>query len=207
MSANYLIPAQPMTHELVIKNSRFIAHAQLASSAAEVAAHLAWCKQQWPQASHYCTAALWGAPNNSQAYAMSDDGEPSGTAGKPMFQVLQTSGVGEISVVVVRYFGGVKLGTGGLQRAYSQAIAELMKVLPTAEKILRKSARLNYDYQHQSVVQHLLQRYQADIIEQEFTDTVRLRLAVVAASATELATQLKNSTQGQLELIILKEAG
>ncbi len=202
MANRYCIPASQESIEINIKNSRFIAHAQAVQSAADVTRHLHWCREQWPGAHHYCTAAQWGAPGDSQRYAMSDDGEPSGTAGRPMFNVIQSSGIGEISVVVVRYFGGIKLGTGGLQRAYSQATAELLKILPTIEKVLRKPAHIHYDYPDQNVVQHTLQRYEAIVTEQQFSEVVEAELAVVASTVSELATDLKNATQGRVELTI-----
>jgi|SRR5690554_1048772 len=201
----YLIPNTAAVQEIIIKNSRFIASARLADSAQAHQQHVADCQQQWPGASHYCTAAIFGRPNDSQKYAMSDDGEPSGTAGKPMFHVVQSSGLGEVSVVVTRYFGGVKLGTGGLQRAYSQATAEVLKLLPTQEKILRKAANINYDYADQSAVEHILQRYNAVLTHQEFTEKVTACIAVVAETASNLQTDIINATQGRVAITIKNE--
>ncbi|CUA87513.1 YigZ family protein [Pseudidiomarina woesei] len=201
--AGYLVPVKHTVNEIIIKNSRFIASAQAADSMQAHQQHLLQCQHAWPDASHYCTAAIVAAPGNSQAYAMSDDGEPSGTAGKPMFHVLQSSGLGEVSVVVTRYFGGVKLGTGGLQRAYSQAVAEVLKLLPTQEKILRKLAYINYDYADQNAIEHFIKRYDSEILEQEFTEQVSMRLAVVAESALSLQNDIKNATQGRVALTII----
>lgn len=205
--SGYRVPSAPATHEVIIKNSRFIASARHANSAAEHQQHIRDCQQQWPAASHYCTAALYAAPTDSQKYAMSDDGEPSGTAGRPMFHVLQSSGIGEISVVVTRYFGGVKLGTGGLQRAYSQAVSDVLKVLTCHEKVLRKAAQINYDYADQSVVSHMLQQYDAEITAQQFTAHVEATLAVVADTALELQSDIKNATQGRVVITIINEDG
>lgn len=205
--SGYRVPSAPATHEVIIKNSRFIASARHADSAAQHQQHIRECQQQWPGASHYCTAALYAAPNDSQSYAMSDDGEPSGTAGRPMFHVLQSSGIGEISVVVTRYFGGVKLGTGGLQRAYSQAVSEVLKVLRCHEKVLRKAAQINYDYADQSVVSHMLQQYDAEITAQQFTAHVEATLAIVADTALELQSDIKNATQGRVVITIINEDG
>lgn len=204
--SGYQVPSAAATHELVIKNSRFITSLWPVSSAAEHQQHLRYCQQEWPGATHYCTAAIWGAPNNSQAYAMSDDGEPSGTAGRPMFHVLQSSGLGEVSVIVVRYFGGIKLGTGGLQRAYSQAVSEVLKCVTTTPKILRKTAQINYDYGDQSVVTHTLQKYDAVIETQDFTDIIEMQLQVVAETASALQTELTNMTQGRVLMTIADEA-
>ncbi|WP_164876820.1 YigZ family protein [Pseudidiomarina gelatinasegens] len=203
--SGYLVPVGVAETEIVVKNSRFIASVRQVCSAQEHQQHIQACQQQWPAASHYCSAALWGAPNDSQKYAMSDDGEPSGTAGKPMFNVLQSSGIGEVSAVVIRYFGGTKLGTGGLQRAYSQATAEVLKVLPTQEKILRKAAQINYDYADENVISHVLQRYHAQIEQQEFAERIAAQLAVVAETALELKTEIKNATHGRVALTIINE--
>lgn len=200
--AGYSIPAAPAVAEIVIKNSRFIASACQVTTPTEHQQHLHHCQQRWPAASHYCSAALWGAPKDSQKYAMSDDGEPSGTAGMPMFHVLQNRNLGEVSVIVVRYFGGIKLGTGGLQRAYSQAVAEVLKVLSIKEKILRKAAQINYDYADQSVIEHILQKYQTEIVQQDYTEQVAMSLAVVAETASELQNDIKNATQGRVVLRI-----
>lgn len=205
--SGYRVPSVPATHEIVIKNSRFIASVRHADSAAAHQQHVRECQQQWPGASHYCTAALYGSPQDSQSYAMSDDGEPSGTAGRPMFHVLQSSGIGEVSVVVTRYFGGIKLGTGGLQRAYSQAVSEVLKVLTCHEKVLRKPAQINYDYADQSVVSHALQHYDAVIKEQQFTAHIEAILDVVADTATELQSDIKNATQGRVVMTIINEDG
>lgn len=198
----YHVPESPVIAELTIKNSRFIASVEHANTAAATARHQQQCQQRWPGASHYCTAAVYGAPEDSRCYAMSDAGEPSGTAGRPMLNVLLHSGLGEVSVVVVRYFGGVKLGTGGLQRAYSQAVSHALSDLPLREKILRKAAAIHYDYADQSAIQHLLERYNAEITEQEFSERVAMQLAVVADSVTLLANDIKNATQGRVALTI-----
>lgn len=204
--SGYQVPSAPATHEIIIKNSRFIASLWPVTSAAEHQHHLRYCQQQWPGATHYCTAAIWGAPHDSQTYAMSDDGEPSGTAGRPMFHVLQASGLGEVSVIVVRYFGGIKLGTGGLQRAYSQAVSEVLKGVTATAKILRKTAYINYDYADQSVVTHTLQKYDAIIEKQDFTAAIEAQLRVVAATAAQLQTDIKNITQGRVSMTIASEA-
>ncbi|OZB05853.1 MAG: hypothetical protein B7X54_04205 [Idiomarina sp. 34-48-12] len=115
--------------------------------------------------------------------------------------------MGEISVVVTRYFGGVKLGTGGLQRAYSQAVSDVLKVLSCHEKILRKAAQINYDYADQSVVSHALQSYDAVIKAQQFTAHIEATLAVVADTAHALQSDIKNATQGRVVMTIINEDG
>ena len=91
-------------------------------------------KAQHPNARHHCWAAVAGKPTDSQQLGFSDDGEPAGTAGKPMLSALQGSQVGEISAVVVRYYGGILLGTGGLVRAYGNGVQQALKLLETERK-------------------------------------------------------------------------
>lgn len=201
--SGYFVPAEHTVNEVIIKNSRFIASVQAANTLQAHQQHILHCQQQWPGANHYCTAAIVAAPSNSQAYAMSDDGEPSGTAGKPMFHVLQSSGLGEVSVVVTRYFGGVKLGTGGLQRAYSQVVAEVLKQLPTRRKIVRIQAQVDYDYADQNTIEHFLKRYDSEILQQEFTAQISMQLAIVAETALSLQNDIKNATQGRVVLTII----
>ncbi len=196
----YLIPQAAVVTELEIKHSRFITSLAPVLSLAEHQAHIAQCQQRWPGANHYCSAAVAGAPNASQLYAMSDDGEPSGTAGRPMLNVLLKQEVGELSVVVTRYFGGIKLGTGGLQRAYSQATVDALQAVEFIEKKVRKAAYLHYDYADQKIVSHWLEQFDAVTEAQDFAASIKCQLAVAESDFADLAEALKNATQGRVEL-------
>jgi len=103
-------------------------------------------KAQHPNARHHCWAAVAGKPTDSQQLGFSDDGEPAGTAGKPMLSALQGSQVGEISAVVVRYYGGILLGTGGLVRAYGNGVQQALKLLETERKVERQLFQVHCDY-------------------------------------------------------------
>ncbi|WP_258807768.1 YigZ family protein [Pseudidiomarina sp. CB1] len=197
---HYLIPKTAVFVELEIKQSRFITSLKPVASLAEHQAHITECQQRWPGASHYCSAAVAGAPNASQQYAMSDDGEPSGTAGRPMLNVLLKQEVGELSVVVTRYFGGIKLGTGGLQRAYSQATVDVLQAAEFIEKKVRKAAYIHYDYADQKIVSHWLAQYDAVTQHQDFAAAIEHDLAVAESDFEDLAEALKNATQGRVEL-------
>lgn len=116
--------AAPVEHELVIKKSRFIATVEPVASVEEADAVIARLRKQWWDARHNCTAMVTGLLGD-QARS-SDDGEPSGTAGVPMLEVLRRRGLTDVVAVVTRYFGGVKLGAGGLVRAYSSAVSETL---------------------------------------------------------------------------------
>ena len=127
----YLIPAQETRIEIIVVNSRFIATAAPVFSVDEAKAFIAKVREEFADASHNVPTYLIGHGASVIAHC-SDDGEPSGTAGRPALAVLRGSGLGDVAVVVTRYFGGTKLGTGGLVRAYGDAVREVLAVLETA---------------------------------------------------------------------------
>jgi uncharacterized YigZ family protein len=129
----YPIPARAARVEIGVVNSRFIASAGPAFSVEEAREFIARVKAEFPDASHHVPVYLVGYGASVTAHC-SDAGEPSGTAGRPALAVLQGSGLGDVVVVVTRYFGGTKLGTGGLVRAYSDAVRSVLEVLPRAER-------------------------------------------------------------------------
>lgn len=134
----YLIPQSAVVFEEEIKKSRFITYLQHAEGLEQAKAFWHSIKNQHPNARHHCWATVSLQPGNSQGLGFSDDGEPSGTAGKPMLNALLGSGIGEISAVVVRYYGGILLGTGGLVRAYGNGVQQALQLLQTSLKIERK---------------------------------------------------------------------
>ncbi|MBD3894610.1 YigZ family protein [Halomonas sp. ML-15] len=132
--------------ELEVEKSRFISWLCHAPSVQAFESLLAAARQAHPGASHHCSAFIAGPPGEQQAIGFSDDGEPGGTAGRPMFQVLEGAGIGQVGCVVIRYFGGTKLGTGGLARAYSQAVALGLERLPQRDFIPRRPLLLGVDF-------------------------------------------------------------
>lgn len=131
MAAGYSIPAAPLELSEEIKKSRFITFIAHTPTVEVAKVWVNEIKQLHPGARHHCWAFVAGAPQDSQVYGFSDDGEPSGTAGKPMLAQLMGSGLGEIAAVVVRYYGGVLLGTGGLVKAYGGGVGAALKRLET----------------------------------------------------------------------------
>lgn len=130
----YRIPARETRAELSVVNSRFIASAGPVFSVEEARSFIAKIRTEFADATHHVPAFIIGYGASITEHC-SDDGEPSGTAGRPALAVLQGSGLGDIAVVVTRYFGGTKLGTGGLVRAYTDAVKTVLAVLPLAMKI------------------------------------------------------------------------
>lgn len=137
MTADRLtVPYGPdVVTELEVKRSRFITWLRRVDDEADARALLADARDAYPDARHHCSAWVVEVPGAQPVWHSSDDGEPSGTAGRPMLDVLVGSGLGDVAVVVVRYFGGTLLGTGGLVRAYSDAVAEALAVAPRVRRV------------------------------------------------------------------------
>ncbi len=129
MTEQKLIPARRIETEFIDRNSRFITNAGPVFSVSDAQGFINWVKNKYPDASHHVPAYIIGHGNAILVHC-SDDGEPSGTAGRPALAVLQGSGLGDIAVVITRYFGGTKLGTGGLVRAYSDSVRQVLNELP-----------------------------------------------------------------------------
>lgn len=134
-------------------------------------------KAAHPSASHHCTAYIAGPPGEQNLIGFSDDGEPGGTAGRPMYQVLQGSQLGQIGCVVTRYFGGTKLGTGGLARAYAQAVSHALETLPTQEIIERDTYTLRLSFAHEATARSWCEEHDIPI-EQADYDGNGVRLTI-----------------------------
>lgn len=131
----YYPSSNDFQNEIEIKHSRFITYIAHTPTSEDAQHFIAKIQQLHPKANHNCWAYIAGSRDNLRCWNCSDDGEPKGTAGKPMLNVLEHSELCEITVVVTRYFGGIKLGAGGLVRAYSQAVSQALKTLPTELRI------------------------------------------------------------------------
>lgn len=170
--AAYTIPAantdQPHCTELVVRRSRFLAQTAHVATLHEGRAYVEQIRTQHIGATHNCWACVAGSPGSTAQNGFSDDGEPHGTAGRPMLQILQHSGIGEICIVVTRWFGGVKLGTGGLVRAYQDAVRLNLEQLPITEQMDMTEIPLSIGYTHVDPLQRLLPAYKARIIQEEY---------------------------------------
>ena len=182
MSAEgYPVPARTTRAEDVVHGSRFIATVGLAPTADEARAFIDSLRAEFPDATHNCWAYVAGPAGSTASIGMSDAGEPHGTAGRPMLDVLLHSGVGEIVAVVTRYFGGTKLGTGGLVRAYGGAVQHALADLPTVMKVERVPLRITTGYAEVTLLRRLLAEYDADEVAEDYSDVVRWRAAVPKA--------------------------
>lgn len=196
--AEYLVPKSAVVFEEEIKKSRFITYLQRTEGLEEAKAFWAKIKLEYLNARHHCWAAVAGKPADSQQLGFSDDGEPAGTAGKPMLIALQGSHVGEISAVVVRYYGGVLLGTGGLVRAYGNGVQQALKLLETDTKVERTPFRLDCDYGQLSLVQLLCEKYQIEIQSQDFQAQIHLQLGISEKMIVPFSAELTEKSAGRL---------
>ena len=197
MKKSYQIPDGDNKIELEIKRSKFIAYAINATDREQADAFVKHLKTTNPRANHVCWAFIAGSPDSTER-SMSDDGEPSGTAGMAMLKVLQYSGLGDIAVAVVRYFGGTKLGTGGLQRAYSDAVVQVLEDLPLTLKVTRLQLRIEYDYNFQGPISRLLQHYAVKELTEIYHSSVVNTFAVAVSKASALEAELINITSDNI---------
>ncbi len=190
--------ATPAHHELIIKKSRFIACVEPVSGREQAQARVAQLKAEHPDARHVCWALLAGGQS-----AANDDGEPGGTAGRPMLDVLRHQDMQGVLATVVRYFGGVKLGAGGLLRAYTDAVAQ---ALQSAEKVpLVKTAQLacSVPYALEGMVRRELELAGAELSKVEHGSVVSLHFALPEPDAPALVQRLGERGQGLLSWLDL----
>lgn len=177
----YRVPALPLsswhTTDIEVEKSQFITWICHASDISTFTAMLNAAKTTHPNASHHCTAYIAGPPGEQNLIGFSDDGEPGGTAGRPMYQVLQGSQLGHIGCVVIRYFGGTKLGTGGLARAYAQAVSHALETLPIQEVIERDTYTLRLGFASEAIARAWCEEHTIPIEQADYDgDGVRLSI-------------------------------
>lgn len=169
----YLIPAETHRTELIVVNSRFITTIACTPTVEEAKAFLASVRAEMPDATHHVYAFRVGY-GNSVIEGMSDDGEPSGTAGPPVLAVLRGSDLGDIAIVVTRYFGGTKLGTGGLVRAYGDSARVGLDSLPVTRKIGKQVVALELPYSFYQPVRRLIDQHEGSVDEEDFAGDVTI---------------------------------
>jgi len=199
-----LVPAGRAQVELKIKNSRFVTSAAPVFSVEEARAFLDEIRGRYDDATHNVPVYIIGHGATTVTHC-SDDGEPSGTAGRPALAVLQGSGLGDIAVVITRYFGGTKLGTGGLVRAYSDSMREILSALPKAEKVLCHTCRVILPYSLYEPVKHMVEESRAVVLDEKFTDQVLLKIQVAAKVFETLQSELGELSRGSLQFEVEKE--
>lgn len=198
-----LVPARPARAEIIVVNSRFIADAAPAFSVEEARAFIQRIRAEFPDATHHVPAYLIGHGSTVIAHC-SDAGEPAGTAGRPMLAVLQGSGLGDIVVVVTRYFGGTKLGTGGLVRAYSDAVRAVLEVLPRAEKVYTHTAMFELPYPLYERARLLVEELHGEVLEADFAAQVTLTVRFRVEDYPAFVDALREFSRGTVEPLLVE---
>jgi uncharacterized YigZ family protein len=199
-STRYPVPAATHRVEQEISRSRFITTLARASTVDEAMDVLRRVGAEFADATHQCWAYVIGPPGDTARIGMSDAGEPHGTAGRPMLAALLHSGVGDIVAVVTRYYGGTKLGTGGLVRAYGGGVQEALATLPRGEHVEYAYVRLVADYARIAALQQLFPAFEAQILDQAFEADVRFDLRLPSPNLARFRSAVADATRGQAVL-------
>ncbi len=199
---SYRIPAAPARAEIKIRNSRFITSAAPAFSVEEARAFISQIKAEFGDATHNVPAFIIGAGDSTISHCH-DDGEPSGTAGRPALSVLTGSGYGDIVVVITRYFGGAKLGVGGLVRAYTEAVRSVLAVLQPAEKVETHTALLVVPYNWFDRAKILCSQHRGEILNTQFEAEVSLTVRFKQSAFPEFQKALIEASHATLDVHIM----
>lgn len=186
----YQTLAQPVTARLEIKKSDFITYAYPVTSREQAMFHVEQLREKYADARHHCWAYIIGDPNNTTSAGFDDDGEPNGTAGRPILNVLQHKNIGNVIVIVVRYFGGIKLGAGGLTRAYAgsaQAAVDEMRLTPY---VSMTQVQIAADFANESQVRYVVEDMGGSIGEVTYSKAVTLTVSLPAADVDTLKERL-----------------
>jgi len=194
----YFIPMENLFFQEEIKKSRFMTYLAHAEGQEQALSYVQEIKKLHHTASHHCWAYIGAAPENDMCMGRSDDGEPKGTAGSPILSALQGSHLGEIVAVVVRYSGGIKLGTGGLVRAYSNGVQQLTKQISTTEKHFYQHYQLHCDYAQMAQVESLLAALSGRIVQVDYSQSIQALIEVDQRLGKQFCEKLESLTQGKV---------
>lgn len=195
---SYLTLAGPGVHEIKIKASRFIALGYPVADRDEAEAILTRVRKKEHAATHHCYA--WVVGLEREEFKYSDDGEPSGTAGRPIHQAIGGRNLKNTMVIVVRYFGGVKLGTGGLTRAYAQAASEMLDKAEIVERLICDHLRFTLPFTYYDRLMRLVAAGQYRIIAQDFGETIAMEIEVRKSRTEGFITQLTELAGGKIDV-------
>ncbi|EJI86766.1 MULTISPECIES: YigZ family protein [Alishewanella] len=196
--SRYSILATAVEHRLLEKNSEFITFLQPVSDREQALHWLQHYREHYKDAAHVCWAYIIGNTRQPQTQAFSDDGEPSGTAGKPMLHVLTERELGNCLAVVVRYFGGIKLGAGGLVRAYSAAVSQAAQQANLQTVSPKARLQLQLDFALEARVRQLMAQYQAELLTADYQQQVMLQVQLPLEQHDALCLQLQNISAGAI---------
>ena len=200
-----LRPGEVFRVEQTIKRSRFIASVGHTPGVEEAKAFIEQIKAEFEDARHNCWAYCAGAAGSTDRIGASDDGEPHGTAGRPMLTAVTHSGIGEVTVVVTRYFGGILLGTGGLVKAYQSSVKMALEAVPT--RIRTRTKRIKFSVEHRFVNQVLrkIETANGRILEKNFDMDADFDVEIPEDLAETFAKELEELTRGALLIEFVEE--
>ncbi len=198
--ASYTVLQNPIASTRSEKNSEFLTFLHPVDSREQAMTQVDKYRAQYPDASHVCWAYIIGDTRQPYTQAFSDDGEPSGTAGKPILHVLTERGAGNALAVVVRYFGGVKLGAGGLVRAYSAAVAGAVRQAELSQVIARVALTVVADFSHEVKIRYLVTQYEGVLSEVAYGAKVTVKIQLPANQVPPFTEQLSNETRGEAQI-------
>jgi uncharacterized YigZ family protein len=203
----YPVPARIHRVEEVIQRSRFITTLARAATPGEAHAFVDRIREEFPDATHNCWAFVAGPPASSGQVGMSDDGEPHGTAGRPMLTALLHGGVGEIVAVTTRYYGGVKLGKGGLGRAYAGGVVGALETLPRVQKVDRVQVALALEHGEVPGARRLFERFGVRVEGETWGQGVTYLLSVPSDVLEGLEGEVGELTRGRTRLEAVDASG
>ncbi|AEX44572.1 hypothetical protein CDHC01_1516 [Corynebacterium diphtheriae HC01] len=200
---------RPVAHEefrneIEIKRSRFITVIRRATTEQEARDVINELKNEFPDARHHCSAFIVHVDDAVPVERSSDDGEPSGTAGTPMLDVVRGSGLLDIVAVVVRYFGGVKLGAGGLVHAYSDSVSQCLELVHSVQRRRRELYTIEANHSDAGRLESELRRRDVDIVDVSYSNRVTMTIAVEIGQREQTQGLLSSLTSGAA---VLREAG
>ncbi|MBE9579622.1 MULTISPECIES: YigZ family protein [Moraxella] len=173
-----------------IKKSEFLAFAYPISQKDEVMFHVEHLRERYPDARHHCVAYILGDPHNTTHAGFDDDGEPNGTAGRPILNVLQHKAIGNVLVVVVRYFGGIKLGAGGLTRAYATATQLVVDEMTLVLFVPKSVVKVATTFAHEAQIRYLVGQAGGEILEADYAHNVVMTVELDSEKVDEFGESL-----------------
>jgi uncharacterized YigZ family protein len=203
MPSAYLIPVHETRSEHIVVNSRFIATLAPVFSTDEARAFIKRIRAEFSDATHNVPAYIIGGGNNVTDYC-SDDGEPQGTAGRPALSVLRGSGLGDVVIVITRYFGGTLLGTGGLVKAYTESTQMVVKAVPRAQKMQMHIAMLALPYNLLERIRLLTKRHNGNILGEDFAADITMTLRFPVKNFPAFQADLRQLSSGSLQAEIIE---
>lgn len=179
------------------KRSEFIAFIYPIGSREEALSYVQTLRERFPDARHHCWAYILGAADQPKNAAFNDDGEPGGTAGKPMLHVLTQRGAGDCCAVVVRYFGGIKLGAGGLVRAYGQAVSQALDKATWRTILPKQELVMTCGFEDEPHIRHLIEQHQGELINVSYSHLVTLSVSLETTVTPTFQRAVQERTAGR----------